>query len=61
VLAAQPLAVEQVGTGEFGPEPTAAEPVDRLLVAAISLKPQPAHTHQRSADRNRNDVTLMRL
>src|SRR5438128_1831047 len=37
LLAAQPLAVEQVGTSEFGPEPGAAEPADRLLVAAIRV------------------------
>ena len=34
-LAAQPLAVEQVGAGELGPQRRAAEPLDRLGVAAL--------------------------
>ena len=32
VLAPQPFAVEEVGTGEFWRDATAAEPVDRLAV-----------------------------
>ena len=35
VLAAQPLAVEQVRAGEFGPQRSTAEPVDRLAVEAL--------------------------
>ena len=37
VLAAEPLAVQQVGPGEFGPQPGAAEPLDRLGVALLGL------------------------
>ena len=39
VLAAQPLAVEQVGAAELGPQPGAAEPGDRLLVQASAALP----------------------
>ncbi len=34
-VSAQPLAVEQVGAAELGPQPGAAEPGDGLLVAAL--------------------------
>ena len=36
-LAAQPLAVEQVRAGEFGPEAGAAQPVDRLAIPAVGV------------------------
>ena len=36
-LAAQPLAVEQVRAGQFGPEAGAAQPVDRFAVAALGV------------------------
>ena len=36
-LAAKPLAVEQVGTGELGPQPGAAEPLDRLGVVVLGI------------------------
>ena len=35
ILATQPLAVEQVRAGELGPQPGAAQPLDRLAVQAI--------------------------
>ena len=34
-LAAQPLAVEQVRAGELGPQPGAAQPLDRLAIQAL--------------------------
>ena len=37
VLAAQPLAVQQVGAGEVGPQRGAAEPLDRLGVAPLGI------------------------
>jgi hypothetical protein len=37
VLAAKPLAVEQVGPGELGPQLGTAKPLDRLGVAALGL------------------------
>ena len=37
MLAAQPLAVEEVGAGELGTEWCAAEPADRLLIARFGL------------------------
>jgi hypothetical protein len=36
-LAAQPLAVQQVRAGEFGPKAGAAEPVGRLAVPALGV------------------------
>ena len=36
-LATKPLAVEQVGTGELGPQLGAAEPFDRLGVVMLGL------------------------
>ena len=44
-LAAKPLAVEQVGTGELGPQPGAAEPLDRLGVVMLGIA---AFAEQRS-------------
>ena len=35
VLAAQPFAIDQVGTGELRAQPGAAEPVDRLTVQVL--------------------------
>jgi len=35
VLKAQPLAVEQVRAGQFGPQRRTSEPVDRLAVEAL--------------------------
>ena len=34
-LAAQPFAVQQVGAGQLGTEPGAAQPVDRLPVVSL--------------------------
>ena len=48
VLAAQPLAVEQVRAGQFGPERSTAEPVDRLAVEALG---GPALAQQRARAR----------
>jgi hypothetical protein len=36
-LAAQPLAVQQVRTGQLGPEAGAAEPADRVAVPALGV------------------------
>ena len=35
ILAAQPLAVEQVRAGELGPQPGAAQPLDRLAIQPL--------------------------
>ena len=49
ILAAQPLAVEQVGAGELGTQPGAAQPLDRLAVEALGGSPSLSRARERAS------------